>query len=127
MADRGVGDSLRAGGEDSARLGVGVSGGPVGLPLEEGETGRKRPVFIRRSLRRGRRLVRSSFPARTCAPGVRPPSSGTRGRGVQARPRRPLDYLLVEWMGLPEPLPGAERLGRRTALTFPLLPPPQKN
>jgi hypothetical protein len=27
-----------------------------------------------------------------------------------------------------QPLPGAEpRLGRRTALTFPLLPPPQKN
>jgi hypothetical protein len=31
-------------------------------------------------------------------------------------------------MGLWEPLPVAElRLGRRTALTFPLFPPPQKN
>jgi CobW/HypB/UreG, nucleotide-binding domain len=38
------------------------------------------------------------------------------------------DYLLVESTGLSEPLPGAEpRLGRRTVLTFPLLPPPQKN
>ena len=39
------------------------------------------------------------------------------------------DYLLVESTGISEPLlPAAEpRLGRRTALTFPLLPPPQKN
>jgi G3E family GTPase len=38
------------------------------------------------------------------------------------------DYLLVESTGLSEPLPRAEpRLGRRTVLTFPLLPPPQKN
>jgi G3E family GTPase len=37
-------------------------------------------------------------------------------------------YLLVESTGISEPLPAAEpRLGRRTALTFPLLPPPQKN
>jgi hypothetical protein len=40
----------------------------------------------------------------------------------------PVDYVVVESTGLPEPLPGAEpRLGRRTVLTFPLLPPPQKN
>jgi G3E family GTPase len=38
------------------------------------------------------------------------------------------DYLLVGSTGVPEPLPAAEtRLGRRTALTFSLLPPPQKN
>ena len=38
------------------------------------------------------------------------------------------DYLLVESTGIPGPLPVAEpRLGRRTVLTFPLLPPPQKN
>src|SRR5947208_12519228 len=38
------------------------------------------------------------------------------------------DYSLVESTGISEPLPVAEpRLGRRTALTFPLLPPPQKN
>ena len=38
------------------------------------------------------------------------------------------DYLLVESTGISEPPPVAEpRLGRRTALTFPLLPPPQKN
>jgi hypothetical protein len=38
------------------------------------------------------------------------------------------DYFLVESTGLSEPLPVAEpRLGRRTVLTFPLLPPPQKN
>lgn len=38
------------------------------------------------------------------------------------------DYLLVESTGVLEPLPAAEtRLGRRTALTFPLFPPPQKN
>ena len=39
-----------------------------------------------------------------------------------------VDYLLVESTGIAEPLPAAERrLGRRTALTLPLLPPPQKN
>ena len=38
------------------------------------------------------------------------------------------DYLLVGSTGVSEPLPAAEtRLDRRTALTFPLLPPPQKN
>jgi G3E family GTPase len=39
------------------------------------------------------------------------------------------DYFLVESTDLSEPLAVAEpRLGRRTALTFPLLiPPPQKN
>ena len=38
------------------------------------------------------------------------------------------DYLLVGSTGVSEPLPAAEpRLGRRTARTFPLLPPPQKN
>ena len=38
------------------------------------------------------------------------------------------DYLLVESTAIPDPLPVAEpRLGRRTVLTFPLRPPPQKN
>src|SRR5438105_7554932 len=38
------------------------------------------------------------------------------------------DYLLVGSTGVSERLPAAEaRLGRRTALTSPLLPPPQKN
>jgi hypothetical protein len=38
------------------------------------------------------------------------------------------DYLLVESTRISEPRPAAElRLGRRTVLTFPLLPPPQKN
>jgi len=38
------------------------------------------------------------------------------------------DYLRVESTRLSEPLPGAEpHLGRRTVLTFRLLPPPQKN
>jgi G3E family GTPase len=38
------------------------------------------------------------------------------------------DYLLVQSTGISEPLPVAEpRLGRRTALTFRLLPPPLKN
>jgi G3E family GTPase len=42
--------------------------------------------------------------------------------------REDRDYLLVESRGNSEPLPAAEpRRGRRTALTFPLLPPPQKN
>lgn len=41
---------------------------------------------------------------------------------------RLFDYLFVESTGISEPLPAAEsRLGRRTVLTFPLLPPPQKN
>lgn len=47
--------------------------------------------------------------------------------GKPARAGR-FDYLLVESTGISEPLSAAEaRLGRRTALTFPLLPPPQKN
>jgi hypothetical protein len=38
------------------------------------------------------------------------------------------DYLLMESTGVSKPLPVEEpRLGRRTVLTFPLLPPPQKN
>ena len=38
------------------------------------------------------------------------------------------DYLFVEPAGISGPLRVAElRLGRRTVLTFPLLPPPQKN
>jgi hypothetical protein len=38
------------------------------------------------------------------------------------------DYLLVESTGISEPLPvAAPRLGRRTVLTLPLPPPPQKN
>ena len=38
------------------------------------------------------------------------------------------DYLLLESTGILELLPIAEpRLGGRTVLTFPLLPPPQKN
>jgi hypothetical protein len=38
-----------------------------------------------------------------------------------------VDYL-PESTGISEPLPVTEpRLGRRTVLTFPLLPPPQKN
>jgi hypothetical protein len=37
-------------------------------------------------------------------------------------------YLLVGSTGASLPLPAAEaRLGRRTALTVPLLPPPQNN
>jgi len=38
------------------------------------------------------------------------------------------DYLLAESTEISEPRPVAEpRLGRRTVLTFPPLPPPQKN
>jgi hypothetical protein len=48
-------------------------------------------------------------------------------RDIEARSGR-TDYLLVASTGILEPLPTAEpRLGRRTALTLPLLPPPQKN
>src|ERR687897_880844 len=40
----------------------------------------------------------------------------------------PFDYFLVESTRISEPLPAAEPcLGRRTVLTLPLLPPPQKN
>jgi len=46
------------------------------------------------------------------------------GRSREGR----FDYLPVQSTGISEPLPAAEpRLGRRTVLTFPLLPPPQKN
>ena len=39
-----------------------------------------------------------------------------------------VDYVLVESTGISEPrLVAGRRLGRRTALTFPLCPPPQKN
>ncbi len=37
------------------------------------------------------------------------------------------DHLRVESMGRQEPRAAEPRLGRRTALSFPLLPPPQKN
>jgi hypothetical protein len=41
---------------------------------------------------------------------------------------RSSQQILVESTGTSELLPAAEpRLGRRTVLTFPLLPPPQKN
>lgn len=48
-------------------------------------------------------------------------------RGVEARLRGRLDYLLLESTGTSEPLPAEPRLGRRTTLTFPLFCPPQKN
>lgn len=55
------------------------------------------------------------------------PGSSRKASANLAREGR-FDRLLVESMGISEPLPAAEpRLGRRTALTFPLLPPPQKN
>ncbi len=51
----------------------------------------------------------------------------SRGAVTTAREGR-FDYLLVGSTGGSEPPPAAEtRLGRRTALTFPLFPPPQKN
>jgi hypothetical protein len=37
------------------------------------------------------------------------------------------DYLLVEPTRRSEPRGAESRFGRRTALTFPLVPPPQKN
>ena len=37
------------------------------------------------------------------------------------------DYFLVESTGISEPPVAELRLGRRTVLTLPLLPPPQKN
>jgi len=49
------------------------------------------------------------------------------GRDNQSK-QKTVDYLLVESTGISEPLLVAEpRLGRRTALTFPLVVPPQKN
>src|SRR6266849_3919228 len=56
-------------------------------------------------------------------------SDALRARLQQTSPREGhIDYLRVGSTGVSEPLPAAEpRLGRRTALTFPLLPPPQKN
>ena len=65
-------------------------------------------------------VSRSAPPRRS--PSRRMPSSGSRPLLLRC------DYLLVESTGISEPLPVAEpRLGRRTVLTFPLLPPPQKN
>jgi hypothetical protein len=55
------------------------------------------------------------------------PGSSRKASANLAREGR-FGYLLVESTGISEPLPAAEpRLGRRTVLTFPLLPPPQKN
>jgi hypothetical protein len=55
------------------------------------------------------------------------PGSSRKAAANLAREGR-VDYLLLESTGIPEPLPAAEpRLGRRTVLTFPLFPPPQKN
>ena len=65
------------------------------------------------------RLFGGSAP---CRPGASRKASANLAREGR------VDYLLVESTGISEPLPAAEpRLGRRTALTFPLLPPPQKN
>jgi len=48
--------------------------------------------------------------------------------GLLTKRRKRLDYFFLESAGISEPLPVVEpRLGRRTVLTFPLLPPPQKN
>ena len=63
---------------------------------------------------------------------ARPASRGLRTLSIMRVPKLAregrFDYLLVESTGISEPLPVAEpRLGRRTVLTFPLLPPPQKN
>jgi hypothetical protein len=55
------------------------------------------------------------------------PGSSRKASANLAREGR-FGYLLVESTGISEPLPAAgPRLGRRTVLTFPLLPPPQKN
>ena len=51
----------------------------------------------------------------------------TLGKVAKLARRGRFDYPLVE-LGFYEPLPVAEPcLGRRTVLTFPLFPPPQKN
>ena len=67
------------------------------------------------------------------------PARKEQGRGSDAQwahrekpssisPVRALDYLPVESPGISAPPPATEpRLGRRTALTLPLRPPPQKN
>jgi hypothetical protein len=68
-------------------------------------------------------------------PNRRPaPASGRRSTPCRPGPSRPsanlaregrFDYLHLESTGISEPLPAAApRLGRQTALTFPLLPPP---
>jgi hypothetical protein len=60
-------------------------------------------------------------------PRLRPDDAEPRQARALAREGR-FDYLLVESTEISEPLPVAEpRLGRRTVLTLPLLPPPQKN
>ena len=67
---------------------------------------------------------RGGVPVAPCATGC---SSG-RPRLVCVERFLAADYLLVESTGISELLPVAEpRLGGRTVLTFPLLPPPQKN
>src|SRR5713226_6994701 len=70
-------------------------------------------------------------PRRRPSPPVSPPPCRrppARWLAGDDRRREAFDYLLVESTGRSEPLPVAEpRLGRRTVLTFPLLPPPQKN
>src|SRR5690606_28140490 len=61
------------------------------------------------------------------AVGARRPPKAAR-RGGEPRPGGRVDYLSVVSPGASEPLPAAwPRPGRRTTLTVPLLPPPQKN
>ena len=77
-------------------------------------------------------LVASDAQPSSCITAVRwwrpcRPGSSRKASANLAREGR-FDYLLVESTGISEPLPAAEpHLGRRTVLTFPLLPPPQKN
>jgi hypothetical protein len=54
------------------------------------------------------------------------PTNGRSRLSTLAREGR-FDYLFAESTENSEPLLVEPRLGRRTALTFPLLPPPQKN
>jgi hypothetical protein len=60
--------------------------------------------------------------------GATPRGAPDTGRCVEEAAEGPGGFVVVGRYYLAEPLPAAEpRLGRRTALTFPLLPPPQKN
>ena len=56
------------------------------------------------------------------------PKTRNESRCMKLASESRFDYLLVGSRGISEPLPVAgSRLGRRTARTLPLFPPPQKN
>jgi hypothetical protein len=125
---RGYGPTFRLGalhgryGPDSSRRDrrCPLSGG-FDAPLSSGHGGQVAWKAISDRIRRFAESPTSSgvrAAEHSCRPGPSRPSANLAREGR-------FDYLHLESTGISEPLPAAApRLGRQTALTFPLLPPP---